>query len=600
MKISKTTINATREALKKYLKINESALEELELSIVQGATAIASNDSLQIVQLKKKFCLDLMEKFDIKLYDDSSLENVVDGLSVVYNELKKFFDKVKGVIASISKDGYTLPTLSLPVSCFTCFKCNADYICLLLSGIEVNARCKSEDDLGSDEMEKALWEYEKQLAAMIRTDYSIDMELWSDFLKVMIEYLSKYYNAGFSMHAQKSDYDKTIKLFVETFVAYVVFQETEHELTKEELRFLHEEIDDYLKCGDEYYKFVPKICEQKIVALRGTLQKKSTKTITYNNPRLRLEDYVQGGQIVALCERSKFGELLSRSFLSRADKNRYISLMDSALSYYEERSYKEFMKAYRDAIMKKEERDAYEKAVSNLGDCSLEKAQAVERVDEAVEMLVDEVVPLVERAAETLGIERVSFLNDPKIYEEAKEAHLPCVLDMEAAAQLAREYMKEAFDVLLNRSFECRERMVFYKIACRDFEGSKTNVPLFLTGLSFVDKRCQSLLKANLLDIIEGSRTGDKVLKKGLPCPIYLKGCDYKIAYVLVEGALIIVDCLESDGSEYDRIITLAKSEEFKKFLEDVRSQKEATFEDGENMRTIMDELNNNKRLSLR
>ncbi len=300
------------------------------------------------------------------------------------------------------------------------------------------------------------------------------------------------------------------------------------------------------------------------------VEEEPEKAVEESTERESIFDYMEGGRIARLCEAGKFEQLLSQSCLTTKEKLAYANEMKSLCEQVQEERHARKAAQYRSNTFSREEAELYDMFIGSMNGIAASE-KAIANIDKLVDTLMGELDPYVDKLAEVYGED----VGDKELYEMAKndENSREVVQDIDLIVEMVKEELASQFDTLRRlagpRMENAQEetRVVYFTTNISDSTGEVISLPRILTSLLASDRTLYDQAYIGLRLLFDGMMREDKAMNRKLPYPVYIKGRDFKIFYTIVDGTVVVIDGMESNGDEYKRVGEVVKSAEFKEFI---------------------------------
>lgn len=281
--------------------------------------------------------------------------------------------------------------------------------------------------------------------------------------------------------------------------------------------------------------------------------KKDVVSSTKEN--ILLEKYIVDGRVVELCDTKTFTRLLEEANLPSYLKEEYLKQMNNLFGRKHEEKLNEKKKLVRKSILDEQELYYYELAKKSG---KIEATQIVKEIDAIVELLLD--------------VKNEQDKND---------------LILECKTYIG--YLKEIFAPNEVVAEEAGLSILYYKNA--------EEIPLLLDEILKDKSGSYKTIYTNFNKLINGNTSGDReVLGTGLSYPIYYKGRDFKIFYMMIQDVLVIINGMSGENA-FQRIQNIVQSKQFLTYFKDICSNIASKKISGETQFTtsILKELESSK-----
>lgn len=578
MEANKKTINLIKNSLKGMISTNNDRLEELKRELYNYITRDV---------IREDFIAFLRDNYGSPIKYTADEKAVICAAYDCNCEIEKENKILELMNKNLGKEGFIDKVYSLP---FFAVRFTFKYVAvvfLILTGIKMNATKKSNFDSLMDDMERDLWSLESRMAKYIKDDFTIDTAHLVEFLDLMQEYLVIFKKRNTFYELSDTNMDEAIESFLATTLDYVLFCEDAYEKDVDELedKFRKSRIQNSDKSSGEVLKDIYEEYIEKMP--KPTIDTASTEDFENKES---LDDYVKDGQIIKLCRNlESFRSLLETSSWPKRVQEYYSTQMGNLIDISNETAYRNKIREYRNKILSEEDRSLYELlSGSNLIGRPYIK-DGLARIDEYVEMLVQECTIQFAYIREELG-ETVLGIDDETLYQIAKnyDSLSRFIHYIEEAVDLIKEDICTILRQLwVKKSASSKDivqapQVVYYADSYENADGRREFiVPRFLRRV-LEDRDNSSILKIQLESIMEGQISDDRELRKRLPYQVFVKGREVKIFYTYVDGVIVIIDAqgingcspvdnLKSEGGEYTQVMELVRSENFKVFIEQIK-----------------------------
>lgn len=302
---------------------------------------------------------------------------------------------------------------------------------------------------------------------------------------------------------------------------------------------------------DALYEVVMFEESKRLNAERKEVRKCSERVIE-RSPVLEIDeihDYIENGVVNRLCNLDEFEELLNKATLNPEKRTEYMAQMRNLWNRNAKKAYDEMISTCRNIMLDEEERTLYEKA-KDMGLVS-----ALEDIETVFELVIEgmsspeEVEPTVrERIMDVSDDEMQEFLNI-----------------LESSILILRQML-----CIDKTEEENAPKVIYYTESFKGGDGKEVKVPRLLSSLRSEKRDLYNAAYLQFQKLLDGFTTGG-YLVMGAQERVFVKGTDFKIAYMFLGETIIIIDGWRGDTS-FAQILNLINGGEFKRFIDDAKT----------------------------
>lgn len=524
MFLQKSTNNTIRRLLKKHLisykDARESARKKFEELSCENARANFENDRIGFIgRINRKFHLEFPYRI--------SYDEVLAHFRELKNTYASHVEIVNTMLRGLTKKGFDNVTYRLPLLLDFCWDSSIAISYLMVSGIKRNSIEKESYKFFMDDLEAKIYELEKKMGKYISDDYEIDYSNLVPFLELYKQYIETVFLMGDIVN--KKDFSERKDELLLIMGLYVTYMSELILVGPDKVVSLYSLLMDYRSAGIvSIEEAVDLVCRQHIYGVKKDMKRKEKN----RNP---LDDYIVNGEVVALCDTESFKKLLEGSSLDEERKAKVFQKMEQALEEERMRLYREKLESLKGSLLDEEELKLY-----NLAKCYKESSEEIQNIDAIFELI------LASNSGKDNNI----------LYEELKSSL--AVLKRMFAANL-----QECVTV---------PSIVYYPVTLSDGKGGLVTVPVILKSILAEKLNASGYFIGQYLELLDGIFDRDRKIKlQNLPCDVWMKGREFRIAYTKVGDSIVIIDAA-SEENFFAKVADICASEEFKSFLESVKT----------------------------
>lgn len=367
--------------------------------------------------------------------------------------------------------------------------------------------------------------------------------------------------------------------------------EAEIELSDEEFNRIFDEMHDMAKNFvtdtfpfdeqvDALYEIIMYDESKRLKAESKHIQK-CEKPVLKESPSFVVDeiyDYIENGVVNRLCNIEEFEKLLNKATLTPEKRAEYMAQMRNLWNRNAKKTYDEMISVCRNVMLDEDERSLCEKAKeSGL-------VSALEDIDTVFELVIEGMSTPLE--VESAVRERIMDVSDEEMQE---------FLNILESSILTLRQMLCAEET----EVENAPKVIYYTESFKDADGKEVKVPKLLFTLQSQKRDIYNAAYLQFQKLLDGFTTGGyQVL--GTQERVFIKGTDFKIAYMFLGDTTLIIDGWRGETS-YSQILNLINGGEFKRFIDDAKTNltkyqsTSVAFTE-----KIMDELGRDKRVQKR